>query len=112
MVVEQWMRRESSNEVCLMIVENNDQARKVIRDTLTYYQRPELVKELETDKERMHFPFKKIKEAPLFAEKGESSVLQIADFCSYVIKKKLMGDPNYDCFYDMLQDQFVLFDDL
>src|SRR5262249_30858306 len=36
--VEHWMRRNTSNEVCMMIVEDNDLSRKMIRDVQLHYQ--------------------------------------------------------------------------
>ena len=85
------MRREASDEVCLMVVEDNDQARAVIRDTQSYYQNRDIAETL-NEKSRKHFPFRKIKEDPLFQTKRKSSPLQVADFCAYVFKRHLMGD--------------------
>jgi len=89
MFVEQWMRKEASNEVCLLVVEDNQQARTAIRENHLYHQDPNIAKFL-TGRMRNHFPFRKIKEEPLFQPKRPSSVLQLADFCAYVGKRMLM----------------------
>jgi hypothetical protein len=97
MKVEHWMRTHASAEVCLMVVEDNDQARTIIRETQSYNQDPRIRRELEIDEEaRAYLPLKKIKEDPLFQRKKRSSPLQIADFCAYVAKRLQMGDERYE----------------
>lgn len=110
MSVELWMRRNASDEVCLMVVENNEQARKMIHDTQTYYQNRDITELLETEKEKKYFPFRKIKERPLFDEKRKSSVLQVADFCGYVFKKILMNDSRYDRFWEPMKNELIIDD--
>ena len=78
-----------------MIVEDNDQARTMLRETQIYHQNPKLTDVL-TNEQRRFFPLRKIKEDPLFQKKRASSILQLADFCAYVFKKFLMKDYRYD----------------
>ena len=108
MQVERWMRRNASHEVCLMVVEDNDNARRLIRDTQRYHQDRDL-SELLDAQVRKDFPFRKIKEDPLFQPKRKSSPLQIADFCAYVWKRILMNstDPLYAPFYGAFREQIV-----
>jgi hypothetical protein len=56
---------------------------------------------------RKHFPFRKIKHDPLFEPKRKSSVLQIADFCAYVLKRFLMQDRRYDRYVEKIWPQVV-----
>jgi hypothetical protein len=111
MWVEHWMRRETSNENCLLVVENNDQARKMIADVQRYHQNKKVADVL-SDKAKSHFPFRKIKEDPLFQPKRQSSALIVADFCAYVLKKELMKDKRYDRFLDPIRKQIVVFEDV
>jgi hypothetical protein len=37
-MAEQWMRRDAKDEVCMLIVEDNEQARRFIRDVHNRYQ--------------------------------------------------------------------------
>jgi hypothetical protein len=69
MMAEHWMRQNSSNENCLMIVEDNDQARAAIRDLQVYHQDRKIEKLLSKE-ERQHFPLRKIQEDPLFQPKA------------------------------------------
>lgn len=89
MAVEHWMRVEAREEVCLLIVEDNQRARKLMRETQLYYQNPGDLSRFNADARR-HFPFEKIKEEPFFQPKRKSSPLQLADFCAYVWKRFLM----------------------
>jgi hypothetical protein len=95
--VDNWMRKNTNNEVCLMIVEDNDNSRALIRNNHRYHQdRTKILDE----SVRRSFPFRTIKQDPLFEPKSKSSPLQIADFCAYVWKQMLMNstDPLYGQF--------------
>jgi len=84
--VEQWMRLNASNENCVLVVENNDRARSLIRDIHQFHQ-SDPTRELLKDLGKGFFPFRKIRQDPLFQEKRPSSALIVADFCAYVSKK-------------------------
>lgn len=111
MLVEHWMRRSASDEICLLVVENNERAKKIIRDTQEYHQ-DRRIEPLLTDAERRHFPFRKIKEDPLFQEKRRSSPLQVADFCAYILKRALMGDNRFERFMGPLREKIIIYDDI
>jgi hypothetical protein len=106
MFVEKWMRQEAPAEVCMMIVEDNQQARSLIRFAQNYHQGPEPLKKGES---KEFFPFKKIKEDPLFQEKRPVSLLQLADFAAYVFKKHLMKNGHYSRFLGPMSDQVIVF---
>jgi hypothetical protein len=89
MQVEHWMRGNASNEVCMLIVEDNERARRFIRQSILHLQK-ERFQLVGLPDESIHFPLRKIKEEPLFQNKRSSSVLQLADFCAYVFKRFLM----------------------
>jgi hypothetical protein len=103
--VDQWMRTNASNEVCLMIVEDNNEARSTLRGAQAYYQDQRITSVMDEERRKI-FALRKIKEDPLFQKKRKSSVLQVADFCAYVFKKHLMGDRRYDRFLDPMRARF------
>jgi hypothetical protein len=105
--VDQWLRRQADDEICLMVVEDNEQARTLIRETQVYNQRPNT--NLPEDM-RGVLPLKRIMEDPLFQRKRRSSVLQLADFCAYVVKRRLMSDRRYDRFFGAFSPQFAHLD--
>jgi hypothetical protein len=95
--VDKWMRAEHPEEVCMLIAEDNDQARTLLRDVTNYHKRDDAGANF-SPQYRPFFPLRKIKEDPFFQPKRSKSVLQLADFWSYVAKKKVMGDARYDRF--------------
>jgi hypothetical protein len=108
MFVEHWMREHATDEVCLLVVEDNDQARTFIREIHTYHQR----KDIAFDKEAtLHFPWRKIKEDPLFQPKRPTSPLSIADFFAYVWKRYVQGDKKYERWIVPAYDKVISFDD-
>jgi len=109
-VAEHWMRQNASNENCLMIVQDNDQARKSIRDLQVHHQDKKIVETL-GEKERQHFPLRKIQEDPLFQPKRRSNPLVLADFCAYVLKRLLMQDQKFTRFFDQLRPNFIILDE-
>ncbi len=109
MIVEHWMREKTDNENCLLIVENNDQAKKIIGDVQRYHQNKWLEKVMD-EQERKHFPLRKIREDPLFQPKRPTSALVLADFIAYVMKKILMKDKRYERFLDPIRKHLIFFD--
>jgi uncharacterized protein DUF3800 len=106
--VDLWMRSNANDEICLLVVEDNDNSRRVLREAQRHHQGknlPGLPKEA-----RRIFPLRKIKQDPLFEPKRKSSVLQVADFCTYVFKRILMNpsDERYAPFYDAFRRQVIL----
>ena len=110
MFVEQWFRQNASNENCLMVVEDNEQARTLIRETQNSAQNPMIVGEI-SEAEQWHFPLRKIKEDPLFQPKKSTNVLQVADFCAYVFKRRMQGDEKMNRFYGPFKTKIIVFDD-
>jgi hypothetical protein len=104
--VEHWMRRHTNGEVCLLVVEDNDQARRYMREFQQHFQRQENPSFLSGEAKK-YFPFRRIKEDPLFQAKRPSSVLQLADFWAYVAKRIAM-DPYHRLYrplYDVMEPQ-------
>lgn len=101
--VDQWMRHNTENEITMMIVEDNDVAKRSMRDAQVYYQDKSLPGL--TEDERPYLPLKTIEEDPLFQPKRTSSVLQLSDFCAYIFKRTLMNPRNnfYRQFWEQIE---------
>ena len=123
LTVEHWMRLNTQSEVCMLIVEDNDRARRSIRDFQRHHQDPRNIDLIE-ERARKHFPLRKIKEDPLFQPKRRSSILQLSDFVAYVVKRALMvmkkheksekiteHDKNFWEVYQVFCGQTILFDE-
>ncbi len=107
--VDHWFRQKTNDEICLMVVEDNQQVRRFLKETHKYNQRRDIIEEL-NENEKTFLPLKRIVEDPFFQPKHKSSALQLADFCAYVIKRKLMGDSRYDRFYGPISERMTRID--
>jgi Protein of unknown function (DUF3800) len=110
MVAEQWMRKETTNENCLLIVENNDEARTIISKVHRYHQ-DKTIETLLDAKSRTFFPLRKIQEDPLFQPKKPSNPLILADFCAYVFKQFLAKKPLYKQFMAQIKENLISFEE-
>jgi hypothetical protein len=108
--IEQWMRRNARDENCILVVENNDRARSLIRNTHQWHQSKKVL-EVVDEFGRQLLPLRKIRQDPLFQEKRASNALIVADFCAYVWKKVLMKDKRYDRFFEPIKKQIIYFGD-
>jgi uncharacterized protein DUF3800 len=100
--VNQWMKQHTNGEVCLMVVENNDQSRTLIREFQNEMQNPKIRDNISEEAKKL-YPLRRIKHDPLFEPKKKSSILQLADFWSYVAKRIAMGDQRYNRFFEPMQ---------
>lgn len=105
--VDLWLRR-NTNEICMMIVEDNDQAHSMLKET-QIYQQTRAAQAAKTPQERSIFPLRKVKQHPLFEPKSANSVLQLADFSAYVAKKYLMADHRYDRYFQPMVPHIIEF---
>jgi hypothetical protein len=106
MDVEMWMRDHASNEVALIVVEDNDEVKHTLKEAQNTVRK--VPKEmLPSERERKYFPFRKVKTSPLFETKDDSVALQMADFVAYVIKRRAMGDTRTEPFFQMLRPLFA-----
>jgi len=104
--VDLWMRNNTIDEHCLMVVEDNDTARSIIKVFQNFFQNNSLPSFVYNKFEDC-FPFVTIQEDPLFQNKQRrSNPLHIADCCAYIIKRAFMGDKDYLPFLDILRSQF------
>lgn len=108
LMIDRWMRIATENENCLLVVENNDRAKRIITETQREYQDKKIIPMLSEDGVE-HFPLRKIKEDPLFQDKRQSNPMILADFCAYIFKRRLQGDANSERFYEQIKDNIVTF---
>lgn len=94
MQIDRWMRKNAPTEVCMLIVEDNHQARLLMKQTHIYHQDRSQIQFIDEEISEC-FPLRKIKEDPLFQNKKKGSILQVADFFAYTFKRFLMNDQRY-----------------
>jgi hypothetical protein len=105
--IELYMRRVASQEVASIIMENNDQARRIIKSIQQFNRDPTNAAVL-TSLNFGEFVLSRIVDTVHFAEKSESSPLQVADACAFAIKRHLMKAPEADRFYKPLVRKMVI----
>ena len=95
--VDVWLRENAKRENCMVIMEDNPQARHRIRqvhrfsvDASTNW----------PDDLKPHFPFRRIRNDPAFQEKLPSNPLVMADFIAFVVKRFMMKDQRIMPFFD------------
>ena len=105
--VEYFMRSHLSDEVAALVVEDVPNMRryaqlgyKILTDATLPWQ--------QADDVFNYMPFERIIEQPLFAEKKDSSILQIADTIAFVAGRLLNGGDNVREFFDLFEAQIVL----
>jgi hypothetical protein len=98
--VEHFMRECTEDEITLLIFEDRDSVRQLVKEAHALYRDP---KRMKAFGHFLYFPFTKIRDTVHFAKKSESRHLQIADTCTFIIKKHLMKDPAIAPFYEALK---------
>jgi len=95
---ELWMEKNTKDEVAMLIAEDNPEIKAFIQRFHEGYTNPELDNE---DAFKSNY----IVDAVHFAKKQNSLLLQIADHCSFFIKRKLMKDAHVEPFYRAIAPQ-------
>jgi hypothetical protein len=104
--VEEWMRKNAPLEFCMSIVEDNDAARSMSRAVHRSLQDEGFALQVSAqDALGISLPIRAIREDPLFQAKRPGSVLQLADFCAYIVKRILMGDAKCGRFFEPFKDR-------
>lgn len=109
---ERYMRKTDNEEVAALIYENNDHAKKSIRVAQRLLKDSEFVKVTDNDllgqNFREYLPLSRIVESPLFSEKNESSILQVADAMAWAINRKLRQGKECDRFFEPIDKQLII----
>jgi hypothetical protein len=106
--IEFYMKRYAGeNEVASIVMENNDQARSMIKEFHSFARNPLNAPWLK-EKGFGKFAFERIIDTVHFAEKTDSSLLQVADAVSFCMKRYLMNTPESSRFYDALRPMLAI----
>jgi len=105
--IDFWMRQNAKKENCMLIVENNDRAKKLIKETQQFFQDPRNLSQLGEGYEE-YFPLQRVREDPAFQEKRSSHPLVLADFISFIFKRYRMKDKRITSFYDPWRNRHAM----
>lgn len=104
--IEFWMRQHAPSEITHMIAEDNHDVRQAARETqLMLRDRERLEREGITN--HPVFPLERIRDGLMFAKKTESPALQVADFCSWAIRRAAKNADHAERFYTPLMRQII-----
>jgi hypothetical protein len=103
---EHWMKEiADSDEVAMLVMENDDQCKKLVKRTHRLMSDEKLRPFLE---QRAHdLILHRLMYPVHFEEKTDSSALQIADVCAFSLKRYLMKAPEFERFYGPLEPNLV-----
>lgn len=106
-MAEEYMRLKAPpDEVATVVFESNSRMQKRIPAMHAFATNPKKMAAL-TRPNDPYFPITRIIDTPTFQAKSQSSILQLADFCAFAIKRYEQGAAGADGWYEMLKAQFV-----
>lgn len=96
MQAEMYMRQQhNAAEVCSIVMEQNQSLQKRIPEMIQFMRDPgDQVADLLPGWEK-NIPLAKIIDTPACQPKTASSILQLADYCAFAIKRRLENKPGY-----------------
>jgi hypothetical protein len=104
LIVEKWMRENTTDEFAMITMENNDEVRQLAKSTHLYLKNIEDLSDYGEISAKI-LPFVKIRDGLQFANKSESRFLQIADVCAWACRRALNHAENADRFITPLLPQ-------
>jgi len=104
--VEKFMREIAPDEITLLIAEDRDSIRQRLKSAHSMYRDTVLMQQI--DPRLVYFPFSHIRDTIHFAKKNESAHLQVADVCTFVIKRRLMKCPHITPLFNAIKPQMLV----
>ena len=112
--IERYMReRARKREVATLVYENTDEARRHIREVHNFMKRKPIEAIAGSDSEiwARFTPLQRIAETAFFAEKIESSLLQVADAIAFVLNRQFRQIPGTERFISKFRRNIVALDE-
>lgn len=95
--VDEWMCRLTEWEVAMLLVENNNESKKMLKAIHSLLKLPVSARQIKFENIK---PFRRIVEQPSFCEKEPLGLLQIADACAFSIARCLRKAPHWETLYE------------
>lgn len=107
--VERYMRRlEDKNEVAMMIYENNNNSRMYIRKMHNSLKNPSIAESALQADLKEYFPLERIVDTAHFADKSDTSLLQVADAVAFAVSRKLKNAEDCNYLFEPLDQLMVM----
>lgn len=109
MAIDRQMHQYPSDEICALICEDTDLVKKAVKSAHEIMRAKSKTAEVFAKffgwTKQPWFPLKKIVDTPHFASKSDSSLLQIADLCSFLIMRRLNRKEDSQVFFEIIAPQ-------
>jgi hypothetical protein len=100
---ERFVRAFTPDRHAIMIFENNDQCKKAFGHIVWMLRNPVSAEVLSDIAYSSLLPLKGIIDTAHFVEKRGAPLLQLADVCAFVLRRKWLEKPDADRFYDYIK---------
>lgn len=90
---EMFMRKFAPDEVATLVYENNDNEKKMVKETHNILKQPSVIKIILAGAWTPYLPIRNIVDAPYFSYNADTSFLQVADALAFVLKKMVCKMP-------------------
>ena len=108
MATERYMRQSApKGEVATIVYEDNRNAKKIIRTLHNQLRSPELIPSVK-EHWKEYLPLTRIVDTAHFAEKEDTSLLQLADVCAFILKRRLIGKKDVYRFSKHLEQNLIV----
>lgn len=105
MRAEKWMQQYAANEVAMFIAEDNPQIRRYIKTLHRLLRDPhQAIFQIDDDRVR---PLTKTIDTIHFVEKNETSIMQLADVCAFVLRRRLAGKEDANQFLEPITRNLI-----
>jgi hypothetical protein len=104
--IELWMRQHAPSEITHLIAEDNNDVRLAAREAQVML-RDRRRMEREGISDHPVFPLERIRDGLMFAYKTESPALQVADFCSWAVRRAAKHADHAGRFYTPIRHQII-----
>lgn len=106
---EHYMKTQApAGEVASVVFELNSEMVKQVKETHQRLREPSSLTDVPADLVRKMLPITRIIDTPSFQEKGEASILQLADYCAFTIKRTLARANRWESLYAPIEAQCMI----
>jgi hypothetical protein len=102
-IIEEWMIANADDEVIKLIAEDHPRNKAFMKNLHSICQDKYLLKRFVINEHEL-LPLRHIIDTVSYEGKGQSPVLQLADSCAFILKRKLNGISDCERFYSHLHN--------
>jgi hypothetical protein len=112
LAIETYMRTHHAvDELVMIVYENNDNAKALVRALHNLLRGPQdpLAGSIQEAAEWAQVtPLKRVIDTAHFANKEDASILQLADLCAFILRRRIMGKTDCERFFEMIRPHCVV----